>query len=74
MLTADDGVDEGWWECLRCGKGIKSAERWLGDVIESQEDESEWDGDGFSSDFESGTDVSASGSFEYSTSDPGLSE
>ena len=73
MRTADDGVDGGGWECLRCGESIKGAERWVGDVIEEQEDGSEWDGDGFSSisDFESGTDIS--GSMEYIT-DSGLSE
>jgi peroxin-2 len=76
MRIADDRVDEGGWVCLRCGEGVKDAERWVGDVIEEQEDGSEWDGDGSSSisDFESGTDMSASGSLGYSISDQGLSE
>ena len=76
MRAADDGADEGGWECLRCGEGIKDAERWVGDTVEEQENGSEWDGDGFSSisDFESGTDLSASGSLGYSISDAGLSE
>jgi peroxin-2 len=72
IRTADD--DEGAWECLRCGEGVKGAERWVGDVTEEQDEGSEWDGDGFSSisDFESGTDIS--GSIGYSISDPGSSE
>ena len=76
ILTADDGVGESGWECLRCGESVKGAERWLGDIIEEQENGSGWDGDGYSSisDFESGTDFSASGSLGYSISDPGLSE
>jgi len=76
MRTADDGVDEGRWECLKCGEGVKGAERWVGDIVEEHETGSDWDGDGFSSisDFESGTDFSASGSMGYSISDPGLSE
>jgi len=63
MRTADD--DEGVWECLRCKEGVTGAERWVG---EEQDDESEWDGDGFSSisDFESGTDISGS-SIGYSS-------
>lgn len=66
IRSVDDGVDEGGWECLRCGEGVKGAKRWVGGVIEEQEDGSEWDVDGFSSisDFESGT---ASGSSGYSS-------
>jgi len=73
VRTADDGVDEGGWECLRCGEGVKGAERWIGDIVEERENGSDWGGDGFSSisDFESGTDFSTS-SLGYS--DPGLSE
>jgi peroxin-2 len=71
MRAADDEVDQGVWGCLRCGEVVKVVERWAGDIVEDQGDESEWDGDGFSSvsDFESGTDASASGSFEYSVSE-----
>ena len=72
IRAADDGVDRGIWECLRCGEGVRHADRWAGDV--PTEDGSEWDGDGLSSsfsEFESGTDLSASGSLGYSISEYG---
>lgn len=61
MRSADDGVDETGWECLRCEEGVKGSERWVGDVAHEY-DGSDWDGDGLSStsEFESGTDMSAS--------------
>lgn len=77
MRSADDGIDESGWECLRCGQGVKGSERWVGDVMQEEDvDSSEWDGDGFSSisEFENGTDLSASGSLGYSTSESGMSE
>jgi peroxin-2 len=76
MRTADDAIDEGAWECLRCGEGVRNAERWTGDVVEEHEDGSSWDGDGFSSisDFESGTDMSATSGGSLRYSDAGLSE
>lgn len=66
MRTADDGIDEAGWECLRCEEGVKASERWAGDIAQEY-DGSDWDGDGLSSisEFESGTE-SFSG---YSISD-----
>ncbi|KAF7983918.1 hypothetical protein HWV62_18302 [Athelia sp. TMB] len=66
MRSADDGVDESGWECLRCEEGVRASERWAGDIAQEY-DGSDWDGDGLSSisEFESGTE-SFSG---YSISD-----
>lgn len=68
MRCADDGVDG--WECLRCGDNVRSSERWTGDITLETSDRNDWD-DGFSSlsNFESGTDLSASGSLGYSISE-----
>lgn len=68
MRCADDGEDG--WECLRCGDNVRSSERWTGDIILETSDRNDWD-DGFSSlsNFESGTDLSASGSLGYSISE-----
>jgi len=71
MRAADDGANEGIWECLRCGEGVKHTERWMGD-IPVEEDGSEWDGLSSNlSEFEGSTDWSTSGSLGYSISEYG---
>lgn len=63
IRAADDEVDDGIWQCLRCGEDVKHVERWMGDMSREQ-DGSEWDGDGLSSnlsEFEGGTDSSSLG-------------
>lgn len=73
MRCADEGVDELGWECLRCGDNVRSSERWTGDIVRETADSSDWDGFSSVSDFESGTDLSASGSLGYSISESGYS-
>lgn len=73
MRCADDGVEELGWECLRCGDNVRNSERWTGDIVPEIADGSDWDGLSSVSDFESGTDLSASGSLGYSISESGYS-
>ncbi|KAH7930726.1 hypothetical protein BV22DRAFT_1000178 [Leucogyrophana mollusca] len=67
MRSADEGLDEFGWECLRCGEGVRSSDRWTGDEGGDGSDS----GYDFSSDFGS-TDISGSvdmGSYTESVSE-----
>ncbi|KAF8897671.1 Pex12 amino terminal region-domain-containing protein [Infundibulicybe gibba] len=66
IRVADDGEDQLGWECLRCGEGVKSAERHF--IEEGSEKTSDYE---FSSDMELNTDLSGSmGSYsEFGYSD-----
>jgi peroxin-2 len=72
MHATDEGENEMGWECLRCGQGVKGAERYVVDVdmsVGSEISGSEYE---FSSDLDMDvTDMSASvGSY----SESGLSD
>lgn len=70
MRVADEGDDDLGWECLRCGEGIKGADRYVVEVeMGSEMSGSEYE---FSSDLDmDATDMS--GSME-SYSESGLSD
>jgi peroxin-2 len=68
MRNADDAEDEAGWECLRCGEKVQEAHRFIAEITQSLESESDYE---FGSDLGIGTDLS--GSMD-STSEPGVSE
>lgn len=63
LRAADEGNGTGW-ECLRCGQGVKEAHRYVVEIIEGENSESDYE---FSSDLDISTDLSGSmGSFSES--------
>ena len=63
LRTADEDSRTGW-ECLRCAQEVKEVHRYVVDIIEGENSESDYE---FSSDLDIGTDLSGSmGSFSES--------
>jgi hypothetical protein len=69
MHATDEGENDVGWECLRCGKRVKGAERYVVEVDTSERSGSEYE---FSSDLD--LDVTDNSASVGSYSESGLSD